>query len=274
MIGRRALVGAALALAACRRTVPVASGPARRVVSLSPSTTEALFAIGAGASVVGRSRYCDYPEEAKRLPVVGGWVDPNLEAILALAPDLVVGARGPSGAGFVQKLEARGVATYFPPTESFAEIDAMLRGLGARLGRDADAARVVGGLHARVAEVEARVAGRPRPRVLLVFGTSPVVVAGPDTFVGEMLRRAGADNVVREGSGYPTLGLERVVALDPEVVVDAAWGEGRVADLPAWRDVRAVRERRVRVLTDESVLRPGPRVGDGLDALARAVHGD
>jgi iron complex transport system substrate-binding protein len=274
MIGRRALLGAALALAACRRASPVAAGPARRVVSLSPSTTEALFALGAGAAAVGRSRYCDFPEEAKKLPEVGGWVDPNMEAILALSPDLVVGARGPSGAAFSQKLEARGIATYFPPTESFAEIDAMLRGLGTRLGREADAERVVDGIHARVAQVEQRVAGRARPRVLCVFGTSPVVVAGPDTFVAEMLRRAGADNVVREGSGYPTLGMERVVALDPDVIVDAAWGEGRVLNAPGWRDVRAVREKRVRVLVDESVLRPGPRVGEGLDALARAVHGE
>ena len=86
--------------------------------------------VGAGASMVGRSRYCDFPPEALRLPQVGGYVDPSFEAILALRPDLVIGARGPSGSALAEKLEARGIATYFPPTESFGAIDVMILGLG------------------------------------------------------------------------------------------------------------------------------------------------
>src|SRR5689334_22370228 len=93
-----------------------------RIVSLSPSTTEILFAVGAGQRLVGRSRFCDYPPEATALPVVGGFVDANLEEIARLSPDLVVGARGPSGPALVQKLESLGIATLFPPTQSIAQI--------------------------------------------------------------------------------------------------------------------------------------------------------
>src|SRR6266851_6437619 len=107
---------------------------ARRVVSLSPNTTETLFAVGAGNRVVGRSRFCDYPPEVSRIPSVGGYVDASLEAILALVPDLVVGARGPAGPALVEKLGALGVATFFPPTESMAEIDAMIAELAAKVG--------------------------------------------------------------------------------------------------------------------------------------------
>ncbi|MEO7328700.1 MAG: helical backbone metal receptor, partial [Minicystis sp.] len=130
---REALAGlASIALVACSRN----SGPrgASRVVSISPSTTEAVFAVGAGAEVVGRSRYCDYPFEVSRLPVVGGFSDPNVEAIVALAPTLVIGAHGPAGPALAQALEAHGIATFFPETESIAQIEAMLLALGKRLG--------------------------------------------------------------------------------------------------------------------------------------------
>jgi iron complex transport system substrate-binding protein len=128
---RAAIVGLALVLAlplaACSKRPtpgPTTHAVASRVVSLSPSTTETMFAIGAGASLVGRSRYCDYPPEVTKLPQVGGYVDPSFEAILALRPDLVTGARGPAGTAITDRLEARGVATFFPETESFSAIAA------------------------------------------------------------------------------------------------------------------------------------------------------
>lgn len=250
-----------------------------RIVSLSPSTTETLFVIGAGPLVVGRSRYCDWPAEVTKLPQVGGYVDPSYEAILALRPDMVTGARGPAGASLSERLDARGIATFFPQTESFAQIDAMILGLGERTGHAEQARTTIAALDARVAAIEKAVAAKPRARVLLVFGLSPLSVAGPSSFADEMIRRAGGTNAVTEGGGYPTLGIERVLTLDPDVVVNAAIAEAhgheRIAkDTPGWAKVRAVTENRVVAITDESVLRPGPRIGDGLATLARAIHPD
>lgn len=267
-------------LAACSRAPRPGSDAGvkgARIVSILPSTTEALFAIGAGDRVVGRSRYCDHPPEVARLPQVGGYVDPSFEAILALRPDLVTGARGPAGKTLSERLEARGIATYFPKTESFAEIDAMILGLGERTGRVAEARATVAALDAKVAAVEKAVAGRPRRKVLLVFGLEPLSVAGPSSFADEMIRRAGGTNVVTEGGGYPTIGVEHVLALDPDVIVNAAIAEAhgheRIGkDTPGWAKVRAVAEGRVAPLPDEAALRPGPRIGDGLASLARAVH--
>ena len=276
MLARRTLL-LALSLAACSRPAPGPAHAPARIVSLSPSTTEALFAIGAGAAVVGRSRYCDYPPEVAHLPVVGGYVDASLETILALTPDLVVGARGPAGRAIADALVARGVATYFPLTESMAEIDAMLVGLGELTGHAADAVAVVARIAAQRAAVARAVAGAPRPRVLFVFGLSPIVVAGPSSFANEMLRLAGGENALLYGRGYPTIALERVLALAPDMVVDAAIAEGhggtRIHPGDAgWRELAAVREGRVVGLADEAVLRPGPRIGDGIAALARAIH--
>ena len=111
----------------------------------------------------------------------------------------------------------------------------------------------------------------------MLFGITPIVAAGPGGFPDEMLRRAGGTNVVDGGGAYPTLGLERVLALDPDVIVDAAWGESggeaRIGrDSPGWRELRAVKAGRVVSLDDEVVLRPGPRIGEGLRMLARALH--
>lgn len=270
---------ALVVLASCSRGRGASSGPAARVVSLSPSTSEAIYAVGAQSALVGRSKFCDYPPAIAKLPQVGGYVDASLEAILVLRPDLVIGARGPSGPGLTEKLGARGITTYFPETESFAQIDEMILGVGARTGHDADARRVVVALDARVADIERALAGKTRPRVLLVFGVEPIVAAGPHTFADEMVRRAGGENVVTDGTGYPTLGLERVMALDPDVVLNAAMGEAQAAEAisksaPGWSSVRAVKTGRVVSVTDEAVLRPGPRIADGLRVVARALHPD
>ena len=281
-LGRRGALAifAAIAVAACSR--PGAVGSAR-VVSISPSTTEAAFAVGAGPLVVGRSKYCDYPPEAARLPVVGGFADPNLEAILALAPTLVIGARGPAGPAIEQALNAHGIATLFPETESFAQIEGLLKELGARLHLEAGAAAAVGAIEADRRRVAAAIAGRPRVRAVFLFDVSPIYAAGPGGFPDELLREAGAINLVDKGGAYPTLDLERLVALDPEVILDGAAdehagaGASRIAALqsaPGWKDLRAVREGRVVQVNASTVLRPGPRIGQGLVAMTRALHGD
>ncbi len=252
-------------------------------MSISPSTTEAAFAIGAGALVVGRSKYCDYPPEAARLPVVGGFADPNLEAILALAPTLTIGARGPAGPAIEQALNAHGIATFFPETESIAQIEAMLTELGKRLHHEAGASAAVGAIEADRRRVTAAMAGRAKVRAVFLFDVSPIYAAGPGGFPDELLREAGGINLVDKGGAYPTLDLERLLALDPEVILDGASdgtegvGASRVAALrsaPGWRELRAVKEGRVRQVNASTVLRPGPRIGQGLIALARALHGD
>ncbi len=254
-------------------------GSTIRIVSLSPSTTEALFAIGAGNVLVGRSRYCDFPEAAKSVPEVGGYVDPNFEAIVALRPTLVVGARGPLGPEIVSRLESHGAATYFPATESFNSIEDMVLGLGERTGHGNEARRVVEDLRAKRERVEVAVRAKPKARVLMVFGLEPIVAAGPKSFADEMLRRAGAENVVKDGDAYPTLGIERVIALEPDVILNAAMAEAHGAsriskEAPGWKEVRAVKNGHVYMMDDEAVLRPGPRIVEGLQKVAGALHPD
>ncbi|WP_437278040.1 helical backbone metal receptor [Sorangium sp. So ce375] len=283
-LSRRAALAAlaALGLAACGRAAP-ARATGARVVSLSPSTTEAVFAIGAGAALVGRSRHCDHPPEVLRLPSVGGYADPSIEAIIALSPTLVVGARGPAGPALDETLRGHGIATFFPETESLAQIEDMLMELGRRLDAAPGAEQAIGRIRARRLAVEQAVKGAPRVRAALLFDTSPVFVAGPGSFVDELIRMAGGENVITRGGAYPSISVEQLLALDPDVLLDGtsndaeAHGPSRLAvlrDAPGWRSLRAVREGRLRPLNIDVALRPGPRIGDGLATVARALHGE
>jgi iron complex transport system substrate-binding protein len=268
---------AVLAIAACSRShAAAAASTARRIVSLAPSTTEALFAIGAGDRVVGRSRFCDFPPAATALPSVGG-LEPELEAILDLHPDLVVGISGLSSARLVDKLRARGISTLIAETESLAAVEDLLTALGRRTGHENEAVRLASAIDTRAHAIERAVDAEARPRVLMVVSLAPVVAAGPKSFADELIRRSGGQNVLLDGGAWPRVGLERVVELDPDVVLDATIAgsedvRGIAPNTPGWSSVRAVRQGHVLPVRDERVLRPGPRVVDGLALLARALH--
>jgi iron complex transport system substrate-binding protein len=267
------MVVAASVVACSRRATP--RGPARRIVTLGPNTTEILFALGAGDRVVGVSRYDDYPPEALRLPRVGGLLDPSFEAIVALRPDAVVGAQGPLNRTVLDRLERLGIRTLFPRVESVADIGAAIDAFAALVDRHDAAVTLRRSIDADIATVRARVAARPAPSVLAVFGQRPISVAGPGSFVNELLGLANARNVVREGPAWPTLGLEAVLALAPEIILDMTGMEHLGSLAEAWAQysaIPAIRNRRVVRLDDPMLLRPGPRVARALDVYARAVH--
>jgi iron complex transport system substrate-binding protein len=268
----------AVFVAACSRT-PTAKKQLR-IVSISPNTTETMFALGAGDLLVGRSRYCDIPKEAAKLPTVGGYSDPNLEAIVGLSPSLVIGARGPAGPTLMDSLKTHGIETFFPETESIAQIKAMISDLGTLVGHPADAERVVKNIEAQQNALKTKLVGKARPKVLFAFDIAPVIAAGPGSFTDEILREAGADNVVTKGGTYPTIGLEHLLTLDPDLLLDGASDmqatqsmKERVTNAPGWKELRAVKEGRIRQVGSDA-LRPGPRIGEGLWAVARAIHGD
>ncbi len=282
-VSRRAcLLGAVslCALGACRTSHRTEASPTKkRIVSITPNTTEAVYALGAGDRMVGRSRYCDYPPQVRELPSVGGYVDPSLEAVLALRPDLVIGARGPMGRSLVDKLEARGTECYFPSTESVSEIVDMILGLAERLQKGPEGRSLVDGIRKRLRDVEEAVRGKTKPRTLLVFGQAPIVVAGPGSFPHEMLVLAGCRNAVESGARYPTLGFETIIGMDPDILIDATMAGGR-SNVPidmgraGWSSIRAVKEGRIARVDDDRILRPGPRVGEGVELLARLAHPD
>jgi len=282
------LVGAMLVAGCADRPVSesiVAASP-RRIVSLAPSLTETLFALGLGDRVVGVTRFCAHPPEARELPQVGGYLDPNYEALVALEPDLVVLI--PSSAETGRRLESLRIPVLRVDQHDVAGVLESITFLAAAGGVPGRGAELRASIEERLTSVAKLVAGIPRPRTVVVVGhdvgggvVRRVWAAGPDTFYDDLLAVAGGVNAVAGGiSSYPELSREGLAALDPDVVLDVIAGvEERGIDLEeiraGWRELvelRVVREARVSILDGDVMVVPGPRLPEMVERIARALH--
>lgn len=236
-------------------------------MALAPSLTETLFALGLGDRVVGVGDYTRWPPEAAAKPKLGGLFDPNLERMVALQPDLAVLLPGERGLG--EKLEGLGIATLYLPSETLEDAERAFTEISRRCGVPEEGERLL-------AEWRAGLAPRPipgAPRVMLSVGRqagrlTDVLVAGPGTFLDELLRRLGAVNVFADAPVlYPQVGLEEVVARAPDVILELrseplapAVAASLAGDWRQLGDLPAVRDGRVEVIADHHVLIPGPRL--------------
>jgi len=243
----------------------------RRVVSLAPSLTDMAVALGKAGALVGVTRYDDAPEVAK-LPRVGGFLDPSPEAVVALRPDLVLWIADGGALEAARTIARLGVPVLALPVVSVDDVISTTRAVGSAIGEAAAGERLARELEGGLARVKARARGLSRPRVLFVVGREPLVVAGPGSYPDELLRIAGARNAVEGTRPWPVYPLEKAVADDPDLVIDAAYlehgggGAGRLAAIPAVRRGRLVR------LDDDDALRPGPRMVRVLEQLFAVVH--
>lgn len=245
--------------------------PARptRVVSLAPSLTDTVVALGLSDRLVGVTRY-DTAPEVKSLPRVGGFLDPSPEAVLGLRPDLVLWLADGGAYPPVRRIAELGVPVLALPVVGVPDVLRAARRVGAALGEPGAGDRLASEMEAAVRAAEERASALPRRRVLLVIGRDPLVVAGPGSYPDALLRIAGGTNVVTGNRPWPIYSLERAVADDPDLVVDAAVNEPadtivRLSAIPAVKAGRVVR------LPDDRVLRPGPQLPAALGQLQKAL---
>jgi len=279
-----ALTAAALVLGLAPRAAVSAQAPSR-VISIVPAVTEMLFAVGAGAQVAAVSSFDTSPPEVASLPRVGGLLDPDLERILGLRPDLVVVYA--TQTDLIHQLARAGVATFEYEHAGLPAVLATIRRIGARVGHDAEAERVAASLEARLAAVRRRVAGRRPPRTLVVFGRDRLALrnifaSGGVGFVHDMLEAAGGANVFEDVDRQNVQATaELVLARAPEVILELRGEFGSIGrgdidrERRVWNallSVPAVRAGRVYILVDSSVVVPGPRVADGVEKIARVLH--
>lgn len=251
------------------RTVGVPA-PVDRIVSLVPSVTETILAIGAGGRLVARTRYDDHPEIAS-LPSVGGGLDPGVESIVALDPDLVVTWNAGEGR-LAERLVATGVPVYAAEIQDTAAIHSTIRRIGVLTGREAAADSVSGALRDTLAAIAAESAGRGRPTVFYWMAGDPPRTAGASTFIGQAVEIAGGRVAFADlDARWPAVSLEAVVARDPDVIVAPVGhglpGAAALARTPGWRDLSAVREGRVVEIPADLFARPGPRLGEATRQL-------
>jgi iron complex transport system substrate-binding protein len=274
LVARLALIGL-VALAGCAPPPAARTGPAMRIVSLAPSSTEILYALGAAPRIVGVCAQCDQPPETASAPRVGGYLAPSVEAVLGLTPDLVVAVPSPGNREAVRAMERAGVRVLVVQDRTFADLWASIRAMAEALGTPEKGERLAATMEERLEEVRTKVAGLRKRSVLVVVGHNPLVVVGGGTLQDELVALAGGINVAADaGEVWPTISLEVVVDRAPEVILDAAMGSeaGGQALFANLTTVPAVRDGRVVRLADDAFLRAGPRVPAAARALAAAIH--
>ena len=252
-----------------KRTVVLAAEP-RRIVALLPSHTETLFALGVGDRVVGVDDFSDYPEPVTHLPKLGGLYDARLESLLALEPDLVLISEASRS---IQPLERAGATVWAGSASTFDDVFRVIEAIGRLVGRAARARAMTAAIREQIDGVERAVQRGPAPTVYFELDSTPYA-AGPASAIGGLIARAGGINIVPSELGeFPKLSPEWVIARDPAVIVGVSREE--LLGRPGWAGLSAIRTHRVYSLSEDerrTIIRPGPRLGAGLRALAALLH--
>ncbi|BBB47800.1 ABC transporter substrate-binding protein [Pelolinea submarina] len=260
----------------------VIDAPAARIVSLAPSITESLYAIGAGDLLVGRTEFCDYPEEASALPAIGGFSSSSIsiEAITDLEPDLVIGG-SIYQADLIDALESAGIQVIILEPNSIEEIMDSLQTLGAVTGHTTEASSLLDEMQTRIDTVTQVVETIPEEERVSVFyevWNDPYMTTTNQTFIGELINMAGGVNIFADLSeDYPSISSEEVIEKDPQVILgpsnhsDQLSGE-IIAEREGWGDLSAVQNGRIYIIDGNIVSRAGPRVVDALEAIAQALY--
>ena len=284
MLSRRSLLiapfAAALTLALGSHGSAAGAAEATRIISLAPSITEILFALGVGDRLVGVSTYCDYPPEAKRIDHIGTFLEPNVERILAKRPDLVIGVPSPDNRAPVERLQDLGLRVLIVNPEHIADILAAIETVADAVGVPAQGSALVARIRREMAAVTARLDDAARPTVLMLVGRTPFIAAGTGTYQDELITLAHGDNLAAPaGAAWPMVNLEFIVSHAPQVIIDASMGGEEAPDrdsaLAFWANfptIPAVRDRRIYGYRSYELLRPGPRIAQTLETIARFIH--
>jgi iron complex transport system substrate-binding protein len=255
----------------------------QRIVSLSPSVTEILYGVGAWPQVVAVSQFCTYPDDVKNKPRVNGWDKTNLEQVMALKPDFVIGvdAQEPF---LKDKLNGLGVRSLFVSSQTLADIMTSMGEIGRGTGHEQEATNLVVKTQAEIEAVRKAVGDRPHPRVLCVVDRVPGTIrdlytATKGSYLDELISIAGGESIAPVAEhGYGKINKEAVLTLNPEVIIDMVqgskgnFGEDPVAVWNELGEVRAVRDKRIYSMIDPSVIHPSQFVGHTAQAFARALH--
>lgn len=251
--------------------------PPHRILSLAPSVTEMLFAIGAGGQVAGVTQFCDFPPEALRKPKVG-YANPNVESLVALQPDLILAPREFLKPDLIASLDNLKIPIFILSDQTVEDIFSHMQTIGRIVERQAEAAALVMELRQQLAAIKQRVQGRPPVRVLYVLNSQPLITPGPGSFIDQLIALAGGINVAAKSvTPYPHLSMETVLLEDPEVLifpVGATEGisEGEQLAWKRWSGLSAIKQGRMYQIPADLLNRPGPRIVQGLERLATLLH--
>jgi iron complex transport system substrate-binding protein len=259
------------------RTISV---PARidRFISLAPNLTEIVFAIGAGDRLVGNTTYCDYPAQAKQIEKVGDTLRPSMERIIALRPQLVLVSTASQLEAFTQQLSDHQIAVYVTDPHDLEGVFKSIKNLGDLLNETETTTELLRNLRARAEAVENAVTSTKPVSVFYQVSAEPLYTAGRDSFVTDLIKRAGGRSVTENVPGaWPLFSAESALAAQPEAIIlptGGSMGSSNAEVAPPLRRSPAVKNGRIHKINDDHLARPGPRSVDGLEEIARALHSE
>ena len=259
---------------ALNRQITLATPP-QRIVSLVPSVTEILFELGLEAHIVAATDFCTYPDAALKLPRVGGYADPSLESIMLHQPDLIIASADMNRPSLIQKLEIMKIPVYVVHPQTVAATLTTIANIGAISGAKQRGSQLAATIQQRISKIQQQVANLPAKTTLECVMLQPLTVAGPDTFIADIIDIAGGINVVPQGpSRYPTWNNEALLTVNPEAIIVSTY-PGQPSPMQFfdnWPQLRAVQNRQIIEINADWIHRPGPRMILGIEALAKALH--
>ncbi|MDB9823019.1 cobalamin-binding protein, partial [Deltaproteobacteria bacterium] len=246
-----------------------------RIVSLAPNITEILFYLGLGDRVVGVTRFSNYPPEAANKPRVGSYIDLNVEKIIGLSPDLVIGTVSGNEAGVIALLQQAGIQSFIVNARNVREIIESVIAVGYVCGISDKAEQMAAGLNGRVDRVIKKIMAGDRPLVLLQINLRPIMTINRDSFLHDLVKLAGGENLSADNRvRYPTISLEEVIKRNPDVIIISSMERGgrfeeARQEWLQWNSIPAVKNNRVHLIDSDLIDRPSPRIVDGLEEMAR-----
>ena len=253
------------------RTVTIEGIP-ERIISLSPSNTEIVFALGLGDNVVGVTDWCNYPPEALDKEKVGAYDAPDIETVLSLSPDLILAAHG-LPIETINTMEDLELTVFGILSTDLDDLMDDIGTVGNITGKQAEADALTSDMAARIQAVaEETEQLEHRPKTLYVIWHDPLFTVGADTFIHELIEKAGGENVFVDLTGYPIVSIEEVLARDPEVIVTSVWSYDWALNATELVGVNATATGRIYTVDDDLVQRPAPRIVQGLEWFAHFIH--
>jgi iron complex transport system substrate-binding protein len=252
--------------------------PAKRIISLAPSITEILFALGLDEEVAAITNFCDYPETVLNKPRIGGFVNPDIEKIVSLKPDLIIGIRDGNRIDTVHRLNDSGFPVYLIDPKGFDGVMRTIKNIGDVVGREKESKRMIKEMVNKREKIMTLTQSLSKPKVFFQLGDAPMVTVGKGTLADDLIRLAGGRSISEDESvSYPVYSIETVLLKAPEIIIMTSMDSKKnsphlVKKWESWKSIPAVRTNSIYVIDSNLVDRPTLRIVEGLEALVRIIH--
>jgi iron complex transport system substrate-binding protein len=250
----------------------------KRIVSLAPSITEILFALGLNEEIVGVTHFCDYPEAALEKPKIGGFINPSIEKIVSIKPDLIIGTRDGNPMETIDRLSGLGFSVILTDSKGFDGVIRTISNIGEIVGRQYESRRITGDMIRRKEHILAHTRSLPKPKVFFQVGYVSIITVGRGTLGDDLIRLAGGKSISEhESLNYPIYSIEAIILKAPEIIIMSSMENNRfrlnlVKTWQKWKNIPAVKMNAIYVIDSNLVDRPSPRIIEGLEAMAKMIH--